>query len=582
MPSHATVIVVIATKENFNSLTQRFAKYQMAENDFKIVHWKYFYPFNQPYTEFSVGNIVMFAGKFIVENLEQYVTVSYLCVIVPADPDREFQAEEIPLGVPYCMFSVLITREPKQCSDSIVKTGRTFIVSGFIRHITSDFTIVKLTDFDFISANVNTVQNVQVSTSSVTSSYHSDIDLITKDVESTTFESIAPFSTSLIPSDPNPKMSQIQKGKNKLSDLALSGLELTIANDLQDEYIVDEDASDNLDQLAFPHLSIIEHPNKEGYVAVCASCISVAKRRNASTLAPIPDALSNVSMFHHHWLSPIHLSCSLGRAENANHFTHYRHLSSAFGLLKNLHALQIYARTLGAILDSTPNNNWFHPSLLHAAAWLKINNQFFKQFDQMFSSITFMHPPNVFPTVQLINDENALSSNTQLPCHPDIVVPPYDFDPEIHDEDFYYSRQLAGFMRDSNNDMMFYRVLNEIRNGIVSPNTLQTVNNKIRLPSLCSPIDTTHLVGFHSIADNINKLACLTLPRESVDSEPVFLVAVDYINHQEWNVFDNDCMLNNRDIINGQECATCPTTKLLKSCLLLKNQNEDKAATNFK
>ncbi|CAG8615177.1 3161_t:CDS:1, partial [Scutellospora calospora] len=57
MPSHTTVIVIISTKENFSSLTQGFAKYQISENDFKIVHWKYFYPFNQPYTEFSVGDI---------------------------------------------------------------------------------------------------------------------------------------------------------------------------------------------------------------------------------------------------------------------------------------------------------------------------------------------------------------------------------------------------------------------------------------------------------------------------------------------------------------------------------------------
>lgn len=56
----------IALKEdNFRVLfpTQGFAKYQSAETDFKIIRWKYFYPFNQPYTEFSVGDIVMFVGK---------------------------------------------------------------------------------------------------------------------------------------------------------------------------------------------------------------------------------------------------------------------------------------------------------------------------------------------------------------------------------------------------------------------------------------------------------------------------------------------------------------------------------------
>ncbi|CAG8815653.1 36498_t:CDS:2, partial [Gigaspora margarita] len=118
---------------------------------------------------------------------------------------------------------------------------------------------------------------------------------------------------------------------------------------------------------SFSHLSLIEHPNKENYIAVCSSCTSAAECHNAPTLAPIPDALANVPMFYRRWLSPMHLSCSLGRAESANYFTHYCHLTGAFDLSKNIRAIQIYTRTLGAILDSAPNNNWFHPSLLYAA-----------------------------------------------------------------------------------------------------------------------------------------------------------------------------------------------------------------------
>ncbi|CAG8842161.1 28812_t:CDS:2, partial [Gigaspora margarita] len=120
---------------------------------------------------------------------------------------------------------------------------------------------------------------------------------------------------------------------------------------------------------AFSHLPLIEHPNKENYIAVYSSCTSATKRHNAPTLAPIPDALANVLIFHRHWLSPIHLSCSLGHAESA-------------------------------ILDSAPNNNWFHLSLLYAANWLKINNRFFQHFDHMFSSIIFTRPPNTFPIAQ--------------------------------------------------------------------------------------------------------------------------------------------------------------------------------------
>lgn len=102
------------SKENYNSLTQGLAKYQTTENNFKIIYWKYFYPFNQSHSKFSAGDIVMFAGKFIIENLEQYITVSHACVIATSDPKQVFEANEIPLSTPHCMLPVLITCEQKE------------------------------------------------------------------------------------------------------------------------------------------------------------------------------------------------------------------------------------------------------------------------------------------------------------------------------------------------------------------------------------------------------------------------------------------------------------------------------------
>ncbi|CAG8796535.1 24266_t:CDS:1, partial [Dentiscutata erythropus] len=42
------------------------------------------------------------------------------------------------------------------------------------------------------------------------------------------------------------------------------------------------------------------------------------------------------------------------------------------------------------------------------------------------------------------------------------------------------------------------------------------------------------------MADNINKLACLTLPQEPEYPDPIISTAVDYINDQEYNTLDND------------------------------------------
>ncbi|CAG8803675.1 37861_t:CDS:2, partial [Gigaspora margarita] len=127
---------------------------------------------------------------------------------------------------------------------------------------------------------------------------------------------------------------------------------------------------------AFPYLSLTEHPNKEDYIA--------------------------------RWLSPVYLNCSLGHAENANQFTHYRYLTGSFGLTKNIRALQLYSGTLGAILTNSSNNNWFHYSLIDASDWLKANNYFFRQFNQILSSINNIHPQANFPTAQLIDNETNI------------------------------------------------------------------------------------------------------------------------------------------------------------------------------
>ncbi|CAG8772024.1 11387_t:CDS:1, partial [Racocetra fulgida] len=172
--------------------------------------------------------------------------------------------------------------------NNSIKTGKTFIVSGFIRHITPDFTIIELTDFDFISTNANTIQNVQVSASSVASDNRSDIDLIAEDVESATSKppkrsriitsrsskqstssssvtnkSATPFLTSVTPAGINLKTVQIQKGKNKLSDLALNCLETTVEDNIRDERVYPENVSEDDDLEYLREQDVEEEPKKK-------------------------------------------------------------------------------------------------------------------------------------------------------------------------------------------------------------------------------------------------------------------------------------------------------------------------------
>ncbi|CAG8694016.1 1847_t:CDS:2, partial [Racocetra fulgida] len=47
-------------------------------------------------------------------------------------------------------------------------------------------------------------------------------------------------------------------------------------------------------------------------------------------------------------------------------------------------------------------------------------------------------------------------------------------------------------------------------------------------------------VGFRAMADNINQLACLSLPREPDDPEPSITTAIDHIDNQEYDAIEND------------------------------------------
>ncbi|CAG8650440.1 17503_t:CDS:2 [Dentiscutata erythropus] len=49
----------------------------------------------------------MFAEKFIVENLEQYVIASSVSVVTISGPNQEFEADEIPLSAHINAFNII-------------------------------------------------------------------------------------------------------------------------------------------------------------------------------------------------------------------------------------------------------------------------------------------------------------------------------------------------------------------------------------------------------------------------------------------------------------------------------------------
>ncbi|CAG8611386.1 11366_t:CDS:2, partial [Racocetra fulgida] len=216
-----------------------------------------------------------------------------------------------------------------------------------------DIIALEATDIDYISSFDFKYNNIPETPLSTTSKSHSDITSIADEFRSTsqtpnkrrrsthtsTSQAMCPplpvTSQKLNSFDANTEITSSGKGKKKLSDLALDSLNLGLESvenwvEIETKW-VEFDDSECYDLLrAFSHLSLTRHPNKPTHIAVCASCKTTAKRRSAPLLSPIPEELANVPMYYRRWLSPIHLSCSLGRAERANQFTHYRHLTGEF------------------------------------------------------------------------------------------------------------------------------------------------------------------------------------------------------------------------------------------------------------
>ena len=202
-------------------------------------------------------------------------------------------------------------------------------------------------------------------------------------------------------------------------------------------------------------VNLVFHPDdtKPKRVATCSSCHNSNNRLKIPNPDPIPDEIQNVSLYHRIYLSPIHLSCSLGRTPNSNAYTNYRHLTGTFNYSKNINALALYSGSIGAILSNNQSNSWYHPSLNNAATWLRNNNPYFKPYQTLVNRGTWDGPPIIFPTAtpsELFQDqEQPIFNVNSRPSA--VVLPPYDFDAEIHNEDYHYPRLMAGFLTDPNN-----------------------------------------------------------------------------------------------------------------------------------
>jgi ATP-dependent DNA helicase PIF1 len=84
------------------------------------------------------------------------------------------------------------------------------------------------------------------------------------------------------------------------------------------------------------------------------------------------------------------------------------------------------------------------------------------------------------------------------------------------------------------NDKLFYNILQEMRVGILSSQTINLINEKVLSYQNSTSINTTYICGFRHEADSINNLICGFLPIfENISSGSLISVAVDYLNNVE-------------------------------------------------
>lgn len=184
-------------------------------------------------------------------------------------------------------------------------------------------------------------------------------------------------------------------------------------------------------------------------VPSCSSCAKPQSRFQFPRLAKIPNEIEAIPLHHRKFLSPVYLHCSLGRNSGSNSYSEYRSIIGTMGYSINFRALALYSGIIGAYLQPINSNHIsneeiFNNTLSQAATWLSLNNPYLHNYTNILNQRSTTDP---FPTATHIpNDDTAPPVNQG-----DIIVPNINLPNEVHNEDFHYSRLMAGFVHNNDN-----------------------------------------------------------------------------------------------------------------------------------
>ncbi|CAG8642032.1 14881_t:CDS:2, partial [Dentiscutata erythropus] len=133
-----------------------------------------FFSPNESLQLFNFGDIVFISGKYVVENHEECVTVTYANIIDIRKPEREFD-----------MTSVSSMRFKHLDLLGInIKVTNNYLISGFIKFSDSSKMLIEATDIDYSKSSIYNLTVPEISFDKIQKTY-SIIDIIADDSKST-------------------------------------------------------------------------------------------------------------------------------------------------------------------------------------------------------------------------------------------------------------------------------------------------------------------------------------------------------------------------------------------------------------
>ncbi|CAG8753078.1 24640_t:CDS:2 [Cetraspora pellucida] len=133
------------------------------------IRFKYFLSIEQPVQMFLSGDVIFISGKFVIEDSELCFIVAYLSIVDNNNPNCEFDTTNVPLCIPYCIYSVVVNQMLRKV-DKFIHFGAETIEYNSVTGSNTWALWVQATNIDYIKTptiSINSSKSSSLSASGV-------------------------------------------------------------------------------------------------------------------------------------------------------------------------------------------------------------------------------------------------------------------------------------------------------------------------------------------------------------------------------------------------------------------------------